>query len=174
MLVLLPLWSSYLVRVYAWRVILAKGGPLEWFFAQLGIPGVVLYPSDLAVLIVFTYIWLPYMILPIYAGLERIPGSFLEASGDLGARPTTTFRRVVFPLAFPAIVAGSIFTFSLTLGDYITPGLVSNTQFIGNVIYESQGVAGNIPFAAAYATIPVMIMAVYLLIARRFGAFDAL
>jgi putative spermidine/putrescine transport system permease protein len=174
MLVLLPLWSSYLVRVYAWRVILAKGGPLEWAFAQVGIPGVVLYPSDIAILIVFSYIWLPYMILPIYAGLERIPSSFLEASGDLGARPSTTFRRVVLPLAFPAVVAGSIFTFSLTLGDYITPELVSNSQFIGNVVYVNQGVAGNVPFAAAYATVPVMIMAVYLFIARRFGAFDAL
>jgi putative spermidine/putrescine transport system permease protein len=174
MLVLLPLWSSYLVRVYAWRVILAKGGPLEWAFAQIGIPGVVLYPSDIAILIVFSYIWLPYMILPIYAGLERIPSSFLEASGDLGARPGTTFRRVVLPLAFPAVVAGSIFTFSLTLGDYITPELVSNSQFIGNVVYVNQGVAGNVPFAAAYATVPVMIMAVYLFIARRLGAFDAL
>ena len=174
MLVLLPLWSSYLVRVYAWRVILARGGPLEWAFEQIGIPGVVLYPSDIAIPIVFSYIWLPFMILPIYAGLERIPSSFLEASGDLGARPGTTFRRVVLPLAFPAVVAGSIFTFSLTLGDYITPQLVSNSQFIGNVIYESQGVAGNIPFAAAYATIPVLVMAVYLLVARRFGAFDAL
>jgi putative spermidine/putrescine transport system permease protein len=174
MLVLLPLWSSYLVRVYAWRVILARGGPLEWAFEQIGIPGVVLYPSDIAIPIVFSYIWLPFMILPIYAGLERIPSSFLEASGDLGARPGTTFRRVVLPLAFPAVVAGSIFTFSLTLGDYITPGLVSNSQFIGNVIYESQGVAGNIPFAAAYATIPVLVMALYLLVARRFGAFDAL
>lgn len=174
MLVLLPLWSSYLVRVYAWRVILSQGGPLEWTLQQLGIPGVVLYPSDIAIPIVFAYIWLPYMILPIYAGLERIPGSFLEASSDLGARPGMTFRRVVLPLAFPAVVAGSIFTFSLTLGDYITPGLVSNSQFIGNVVYDSQGVAGNVPFAAAFATVPVFVMAVYLLIARRFGAFDAL
>jgi putative spermidine/putrescine transport system permease protein len=174
MLVLLPLWSSYLVRVYAWRVILSQGGPLEWTFRQLGIPGVVLYPSDLAIPIVFAYIWLPYMILPIYAGLERIPGSFLEASSDLGARPWMTFRRVILPLAFPAIVAGSIFTFSLTLGDYITPGLVSNSQFIGNVVYDSQGVAGNVPFAAAFATVPVLVMAVYLLVARRLGAFDAL
>ncbi len=174
MLVLLPLWSSYLVRVYAWRVILSQGGPLEWTLQQLGIPGVVLYPSDIAIPIVFAYIWLPYMILPIYAGLERIPSSFLEASSDLGARPVMTFRQVVLPLAFPAVVAGSIFTFSLTLGDYITPGLVSNSQFIGNVVYDSQGVAGNVPFAAAFATVPVFVMAVYLLIARRFGAFDAL
>ena len=173
-LVMLPLWSSYLVRVYAWRVILGQGGPFEWTFAQIGIPDVVLYPSDLAIPIVFTYIWLPYMILPIYAGLERLPTSLLEASGDLGARPWMTFRRVVLPLVFPAVVAGSIFTFSLTLGDYITPGLVSNSQFIGNVIYDSQGVSGNVPFAAAYATVPVLIMALYLVVARRLGAFDAL
>jgi putative spermidine/putrescine transport system permease protein len=174
MLVLLPLWSSYLVRVYAWRVILSQGGPLDWTFEQLGIPGVVLYPSDVAMVIVFAYIWLPYMILPIYAGLERIPSSMFEASGDLGARPTTTFRRVILPLAFPAVVAGSIFTFSLTLGDYITPGLISKSQFIGNVVFESQGVAGNVPFAAAYAMVPVVVMAIYLYLARRLGAFEAL
>ncbi len=173
-LVMLPLWSSYLVRVYAWRIILGPNGPLEWTASQLGLPGVVLYPSDLAIPIVFTHIWLPYMILPIYAGLERLPNSLLEASGDLGAKPVMTFRRVVLPLVFPAVVAGSIFTFSLTLGDYITPQLVSNSQFIGNVIYDSQGVAGNVPFAAAYATVPVMVMAIYLLVARRLGAFDAL
>lgn len=174
-LVMLPLWSSYLVRVYAWRVILSPGGPLEWTFDQLGIHGVVLYPSLAAIPIVFTYLWLPYMILPIYAGLERMPASLLEASGDLGARPWLTFRRIVLPLVLPAVVAGSIFTFSLTLGDYITPGLVSpSTQFIGNVIYDNQGVSGNIPFAAAYATVPVLIMAAYLWAARRLGAFDAL
>jgi putative spermidine/putrescine transport system permease protein len=173
-LIMLPLWSSYLVRVYAWRVILGPGGPFEWTFQQLGIPNVVLYPSDLAIPLVFTYIWLPYMILPIYAGLERVPSSLLEASGDLGARPWMTFRRVVLPLVIPAVVAGSIFTFSLTLGDYITPGLISKSQFIGNVIYESQGVAGNVPFAAAYAMAPVLIMAIYLFVARRLGAFDAL
>jgi putative spermidine/putrescine transport system permease protein len=173
-LVMLPLWSSYLVRVYAWRVILSQGGPFEWTLEQLGIRGVALYPSDLAIPIVFSYIWLPYMILPIYAGLERLPASLLEASGDLGARPLTTFRRVVLPLVFPAVVAGSIFTFSLTLGDYITPGLVSNSQFIGNVVYDSQGVSGNVPFAAAFATVPVAVMAIYLLVARRLGAFDAL
>ncbi|HEU4673552.1 MAG TPA: ABC transporter permease [Candidatus Limnocylindrales bacterium] len=174
MLVLLPLWSSYLVRVYAWRIILAQGGPLEWTFGQLGIPGVVLYPSDTAMWLVFSYIWLPYMILPLYAGFERIPRSVLEASADLGAGAATTFRRVILPLALPAIVAGSIFTFSLTLGDYITPTLVSNSQFIGNVVFESQGVAGNVPFAAAFATVPVIVMAVYLLVARRLGAFEAL
>jgi putative spermidine/putrescine transport system permease protein len=173
-LVLLPLWSSYLVRVYAWRVILAQGGPLEWGLAQIGLPGIAIYPSDLAIPIVFSYVWLPYMIVPIYAGLERIPGSLLEASGDLGARPGTTFRRVVLPLAFPAVVAGSIFTFALTLGDYITPVLVSNSQFIGNVIYLNQGVAGNVPFAAAFAVVPVLVMILYLLVARRLGAFEAL
>jgi putative spermidine/putrescine transport system permease protein len=124
--------------------------------------------------IVFSYIWLPYMILPMYAGFERIPGSLLEASADLGARGAATFRRIVLPLAVPAIVAGSIFTFSLTLGDYITPGLVSRSQFIGNVVYDSQGVAGNVPFAAAFATVPVAVMAIYLLVARRLGAFEAL
>ena len=124
--------------------------------------------------LVFSYIWLPYMILPLYAGLERIPSSLLEASHDLGARQATTFRRVILPLALPALAAGSIFTFSLTLGDYITPQLVSNSQFIGNVVYDSQGVANNIPFAAAFATVPVILMAVYLLIVRRLGAFEAL
>jgi putative spermidine/putrescine transport system permease protein len=173
-LVLLPLWSSYLVRVYAWRVILAQGGPLDWTFRRFGIEGVVLYPSDTAIWLVFSYIWLPYMILPIFAGLERIPGSLLEASADLGAHAGATFRRVILPLALPAVVAGSIFTFSLTLGDYITPVLVSNSQFIGNVVYTSQGVAGNVPFAAAFATVPIAVMALYLLAARRLGAFDAL
>jgi putative spermidine/putrescine transport system permease protein len=173
-LILLPLWSSYLVRVYAWRVILSPGGPLDWTFQQFGIQGVVLYPSDIAIWIVFSYIWLPYMILPMYAGFERIPGSLLEASADLGARGAATFRRIVLPLAIPAIVAGSIFTFSLTLGDYITPGLVSRSQFIGNVVYDSQGVAGNVPLAAAYATVPVVVMAIYLLVARRLGAFESL
>ena len=124
--------------------------------------------------IVFSYIWLPYMVLPIYAGLERIPSSLLEASADLGGRSSTTFRRIVLPLALPAIAAGSIFTFSLTLGDYITPSLVANSQFIGNVVYRNQGVSGNLPLAAAFATVPVLVMAVYLLIARRLGAFDAL
>ncbi len=130
--------------------------------------------SDVAGWIVFTYLWLPYMILPIYAGLERIPGSLLEASADLGGRHWLTFRRVILPLALPAVVAGSIFTFSLTLGDYITPPLVMNTQFIGNVIYTAQGVAGNVPLAAAYAYVPIVIMGIYLLIARRAGAFESL
>jgi putative spermidine/putrescine transport system permease protein len=169
MLVLLPLWSSYLVRVFAWRVLLSPGGPVESL-----LPGVKLYLTDTAMWIVFSYIWLPYMILPVYAGLERIPSSMLEASADLGARGLATFRRIVLPLALPAVAAGSIFTFSLTLGDYITPQLVANSQFIGNVVYDNQGVAGNVPFAAAFATVPVLIMALYLLAARRLGAFEAL
>ena len=172
--VLLPLWTSYLVRVFAWRTLLSKGGPVDWFFTQIGLPEVSLYNTEIALVIVFTYLRLPYMVLPIYAGLERIPSSLLEASADLGGRNATTFRRVVWPLALPAVAAGSIFTFSLTLGDYIAPQLVSNTQFIGNVVYDSQGVAGNIPFAAAFATIPVLIMGIYLLLMRRLGAFDAL
>jgi putative spermidine/putrescine transport system permease protein len=174
MLVLLPLWTSYLVRVYAWRVILSPGGPLDWTLGSIGIHGVSFYLTDVAMWIVFSYIWLPFMVIPIYAGLERIPSSLLEASADLGGRATTTFRRIVLPLALPAVAAGSIFTFSLTLGDYITPQLVSNSQFIGNVVYDNQGVAGNLPLAAAFATVPVIVMAVYLLIARRLGAFDAL
>ena len=169
MLVLLPLWSSYLVRVFAWRVLLSPGGPVESV-----LPGVKLYLTDAAMWLVFSYIWLPYMILPIYAGLERIPSTLLEASADLGGRGLTTFRRIVLPLALPALAAGSIFTFSLTLGDYITPPLVANSQFIGNVVFDNQGVAGNVPFAAAFATVPVLIMGLYLFVVRRLGAFEAL
>ncbi len=172
--VLLPLWTSYLVRVFAWRVIISKGGPLDWLFAQVGLAGVTLDKTELAMVVVFAYLWLPYMILPIYAGLERIPESLLEASSDLGARSGLTFRKVVLPLALPAVAAGSIFTFSLTLGDYITPNLIANSQFIGNVVYDSQGVAGNVPLAAAFATVPVLIMGLFLLVMRRFGAFEAL
>ncbi len=170
--VLLPLWSSYLVKVYAWYVILAQDGVLNWLLRPLGLSG----PGygDVATWLVFSYLWLPYMILPIYAGLQRIPESLLEASGDLGARAGTTFRRIVLPLAFPAVVAGSIFTFSLTIGDYIAPQIVSNTQFIGNVVYRNVGVAGDLPFAAAFATVPIAIMVGYLLIARRLGAFESL
>jgi putative spermidine/putrescine transport system permease protein len=174
MLCLLPLWASYLVRVYAWRVILAPNGPLDWTLGLVGLGPAGLYPSDLGVGIVFTYLWLPYMILPLYAGLERVPRSLLEASADLGARQVTTFRRIILPLVLPALAAGSIFTFSLTLGDYITPGLVSNNQFIGNIVFEQQGVSGNLPLAAAFALVPVAIMGVYLFIARRLGAFEAL
>jgi putative spermidine/putrescine transport system permease protein len=170
--ILLPLWSGYLVKVYAWRLILSQGGVLNWLLAPMGLHGPGY--SDVAVWLVESYIWLPYMIIPIYAGLERIPTSLLEASSDLGGRTGITLRRVILPLALPAVVAGSIFTFSLTLGDYITPTLVSNTRFIGNVVYDFVGVAGNQPLAAAYAMVPVTIMLVYLLIARRLGAFEAL
>jgi putative spermidine/putrescine transport system permease protein len=170
--VLMPLWASYLVKVYAWRVILSEDGILNWALSPLGIkgPGYGVFATWL----VFSYLWLPYMILPVYAGLERIPNSMLDASGDLGGRPWLTFRRVVLPLALPAVVAGSIFTFALTLGDYITPSLVSSTQFIGNVVFANVGVANNLPLAAAFATVPVVVMIVYLLIARRLGAFEAL
>jgi putative spermidine/putrescine transport system permease protein len=170
--ILLPLWSGYLVKVYAWRLILSEEGVLNWVLAPFGLKG----PGygEVAVWLVMSYLWLPYMIIPVFAGLERIPNSLIEASGDLGARASMTFRRVILPLAFPAVVAGSIFTFSLTLGDYITPTLVSGTQFLGNVIYSNVGVAGNQPLAAAYAFVPALVMSVYLLVARRLGAFEAL
>jgi putative spermidine/putrescine transport system permease protein len=170
--ILMPLWSSYLVKVYAWRIILQEDGLFNWLLSPFGLSGPGF--GDVATWLVFTYLWLPYMIFPIYAGLERLPDSLLEASSDLGARGWLTFRRVVMPIAFPAVVAGSIFTFSLSLGDYITPTLVSNTQFIGNVVYDNIGVAGNLPFAAAFATVPVVVMVAYLLLARRLGAFRAL
>ena len=170
--ILLPLWSGYLVKVYAWRLILSQNGLLNSVLDPFGLNGPGY--SDVAVWLVESYLWLPYMIVPIYAGLERIPGSLLEASSDLGGRAGITFRRVILPLALPAVAAGSIFTFSLTLGDYITPTLVSNTKFIGNVVYDFMGIAGNQPFAAAYAMVPVTIMLAYLLIARRLGAFEAL
>jgi putative spermidine/putrescine transport system permease protein len=168
--VLMPLWSSYLVKVYAWRTILSSGGVFDWALHPLGVKG----PGygNVAVWLVMSYLWLPYMILPIFAGLERISDSLLSASEDLGAGPWTTFRKVIFPLALPAIVAGSIFTFSLTLGDYITPQLVSNNQFIGNVVYSN--ITNNLPLASAFATVPVVIMIIYLLIARRLGAFEHL
>ena len=174
--VLIPLWSSYLVRVYAWRLILAHDGALNWALHGLGLPSAAVSYSNWAMWIVFSYIWLPFMILPVYTAIERIPDSYLEASRDLGARGFRTTRKVILPLALPGIVAGSIFTFSLTLGDYITPKLVGGTgsQFIGNVVYDAVGVANNVPFAAAYATVPLLVMAVYLLLARRAGAFDAL
>jgi putative spermidine/putrescine transport system permease protein len=172
--ILMPLFSSYLVRVYAWRLILDDQGALSWSLGKLGLHGVHLGFSQTAVLIVFVYLWLPFMVLPVYGALERIPGGLLEASGDLGGRGFATFRRVVLPLALPGVVAGSIFTFSLTLGDFLTPVLVGNTQFIGNVIYSDVGTAGNLPAAAAYATVPIGIMLVYLLIARRLGAFESL
>ena len=169
----LPLWISYLVRVYSWRIILADDGFLNWSLGFVGLsgPGPL---GDVPIAVVFSYIWLPYMILPLYAGLERIPQSLVEASSDLGGRAWMTFRRIVLPLAFPGLVAGSIFTFSLTLGDYITPTLFSGDQFIGNVVYGHVGVSGNVPFAAAYAIVPVAVISVYLVLARRLGAFEAL
>ena len=170
--VLMPLWSSYLVKVYAWRTILSTDGILNWTLDPLGLTGPGF--GTFATWLVFTYLWLPFMVIPIYAGLERLPDSMLAASGDLGARPWTTIRRVVLPLILPAVVAGSIFTFSMTLVDYITPQLVSSTQFIGNVVYANVGVANNLPLAAAFAAVPVVVMIVYLLIARRLGAFENL
>jgi len=173
--VLVPLWASYLARVYSWRLILQSDGVLNWTLAKAGLPSLGVGYSLWAMWIVFSYIWLPFMILPVFAAFERIPESMLEASADLGARAWTTTRRVVLPLALPGLVAGSIFTFSLTLGDFITPQLVGGgQQLIGNVVYSSVGIANNVPFAAAYACIPVAVMAVYLLIARRLGAFEAL
>jgi putative spermidine/putrescine transport system permease protein len=174
-MVLLPLWASYLVRVYAWQTILAHSGAINWWLNKLGLPDQNLSYTNWAMWIVFSYIWLPFMVLPVYAALERIPDSYLEASADLGARGFKTLRSVILPLALPGLVAGSIFTFALTLGDYITPALIGgpSSQFIGNVVYSFVGEA-NVPFAAAFATIPMLIMGVYLLIARRLGAFDAL
>ena len=186
--VMLPLWSSYLVKVYAWKLILAKEGIVTWAAEGLGlsmvlnavlsIPGIggnSLSTAPLGTFIVFVYIWLPYMILPMQAALERVPLSMLEASGDLGASRGQTLRRVVLPLALPGIIAGSIFTFSLTLGDYIIPQIVgTSARFIGLAVYQLQGTAGNIPLAAAFAMVPIVIMLIYLAIARRMGAFDAL
>ena len=169
--VLMPLWSSYLVKVFAWRGILSEEGVLNWFLDPLGLSG----PGYgmVAVWLVMTYIWLPYMIIPIYAGLERIPDTLLSASEDQGAKPFTTFRRVILPLALPAVIAGSIFTFSLTMGDFIAIDLIgSGEQFIGTLVYDNFGV--NLPFAAAFATIPVIVMIIYLLIARKLGAFEHL
>ena len=166
--VLLPLWSSYLVKVYAWRTMLSADGIVNWALEPLGLQGPGF--GNTAVWLVMSYLWLPYMILPIYAGLERIPNSLISASEDLGAAPFTTFRRVILPLVFPAVVAGSIFTFALTLGDYITPRLVSNNQFIGNVVFNN--IANNLPLASAFALVPVVVMIGYLLVARRLGAFE--
>jgi putative spermidine/putrescine transport system permease protein len=186
--VMLPLWSSYLVRVYAWKLILAKEGIATWLAGELhltwlldavlSIPvigGPSLSISYIGTFLVFVYIWLPFMILPVQAALERVPASLIEASADLGARPGQTFSTVIFPLALPGIVAGSIFTFSLTLGDYIIPQIVGNSRlFIGQAVYAQQGTAGNIPLAAAFTVVPIVIMGIYLTIAKRLGAFDAL
>ena len=186
--VMLPLWSSYLVKVYAWKLILAKEGILTWLFATLHLTpaldavlrlpvvgGNSLSVSYLGTFLVFVYVWLPYMILPVQAALERVPPSLLDASSDLGAAPRQTFRHVVLPLSVPGLVAGSIFTFSLTLGDYIIPQIVGSSRlFIGQAVYTQQGTAGNVPLAAAFTTVPILIMGVYLWAARRAGAFDAL
>ena len=170
--VVLPLWASYLVKIYAWRVILQGNGVIDWALEPFGISGPGLREVSNS-WIVLSYLWLPYMIVPIFAGLERIPESLLEASSDLGGRAGATFRRVVMPLALPAVVAGSIFTFSLTLGDYITPTMVSSTKFIGNVIYDNSSL-GSLPLAAAFSFVPIVIMIGYLIIARRMGAFESL
>jgi putative spermidine/putrescine transport system permease protein len=174
--VLIPLWSSYLVRVYVWRLILARDGVLNWSLEHVGLGAVNIGYSNWAMWIVFSYIWLPFMILPIWSAIERVPDSYIEASADLGARGWRTFRTVLFPLILPGIAAGSIFTFALTLGDFITPTLVggAGSDFIGNVVYQSVGIANNVPFAAAFATVPLVVMGIYLLVARRLGAFEAL
>lgn len=186
--VMLPLWSSYLVKVYAWKLILAKEGILTWIFDKLHLgwllDGVLALPiiggnslsvSYIGTFLVFVYIWLPYMILPTQAALERVPANLLEASSDLGATPNQTFRTVLLPLALPGIVAGSIFTFSLTLGDYIIPQIIGSSRlFIGQAVYAQQGTAGNVPLAAAFSVVPIVIMAIYLWIAKKQGAFDAL
>ena len=187
-LILLPLWSSYLVRVYAWKLILAKEGIIGWFATQTGtnglldaflqIPGVggtSLALSSFGIFIAFVYVWLPYMVIAIEAALERVPKSLLEASGDLGAKPRTTFRNVTWPLAFPGVVAGSIFTFSLTLGDFVVPTVLGNSQyFIGQAVLTLQGTSGNLPLAAALTVVPMLIMRMYLWFAKQLGAFDAL
>jgi len=186
--VMLPLWSSYLVKIYAWKLILAKEGILNWLFERLHLTWIIdawlaipvvggnsLSVSATGTFLVFVYVWMPFMILPIQAALERVPGNLIEASSDLGASPTQAFLTVIFPLALPGIVAGSIFTFSLTLGDYIIPQIIGTSRlFIGQAVYAHQGTAGNIPLAAAFTVVPVVIMGIYLWAARRMGAFDAL
>ena len=186
--IMLPLWSSYLVKIYAWKMILAKEGIVSWAAGSVGlqwlldgllglpvIGGPSLSVSYLGTFIVFVYVWLPFMILPMQAALERVPASLLEASADLGAEGRQTFRHVILPLAIPGVVAGSIFTFSLTLGDYIVPQIIGNSaNYIGMAVYQQQGTAGNIPLAAAFAVVPILIMIAYLGFARRLGAFDAL
>jgi putative spermidine/putrescine transport system permease protein len=175
-MVLLPLWSSYLVRIYAWRTILAHDGAINWALNGLGLPDQNIAYTNWAMWIVFSYVWLPFMVLPVYAALERIPESYLEASADMGAGGLRTLRSVILPLALPGVMAGSIFTFSLTLGDFITPLLVGgpSSSFIGNVVYDFIGINANVPFAAAFATVPVIVMGLYLTMARKLGAFEAL
>lgn len=186
--VMLPMWASYIVKAYAWTVLLAKGGVMYWTLERLGLLGVLeavlrlpgiggdtLATSNIGRFLVFTYIWLPFMILPIQAAIERVPANLLLASADLGARPLQTFRTVLWPLAFPGVVAGSIFTFSLTLGDYIIPQLVGPSGlYIGSMVYTLQGTIGNMPMAAAFTCVPIILITVYLALARRLGAFNAL
>ena len=186
--VMLPLWSSYLVKIYAWKLILAKEGIITWALAKLHllwlldawlslpiVGGNSLSISYTGTFIVFIYVWMPFMILPIQAALERVPGNLIEASADLGGHPAQTFRHVLFPLALPGIIAGSIFTFSLMLGDYIIPQIIGSSRlFIGQAVYAQQGTAGNIPLAAAFTVVPIVIMGLYLWMAKRQGAFDAL
>jgi putative spermidine/putrescine transport system permease protein len=186
--VLLPLWSSYLIRVYSWKLILAQEGIISWFLDKLGLSEVLdavltvpliggpsLSLSYLGMFLTFVYVWLPYMILPIQTALERVPRSLIDASGDLGARPGETFLRVILPLVIPGVVAGSIFTFSLTLGDFIVPAVLGNSSFfIGMAVLSFQGSSGNIPLAAAFTVVPIVIMILYLLGAKRTGAFEAL
>jgi putative spermidine/putrescine transport system permease protein len=186
--VMLPMWTSYLVKVYAWRLILAKQGIASWGLATVGLDGALervlgipvvggpsLASSYLGLFVVFVYMWLPFMILPLAAALERVPASLLQASADLGATPRQTFRHVVLPLALPGLAAGSIFTFSLTLGDYIIPSVVGAPgYFIGMMVYQQQGTAGNLPLAAAFSIVPIVLISLYLTLAKRLGAFDAL
>ena len=188
LLIMLPLWSSYLVKVYAWKLILAKEGIISWLATELhltwALEGLLAIPiiggpslsfSYIGTFLVFCYVWLPFMILPTQAALERVPGNLLEASADLGAEPGQTFRTVILPLALPGLIAGSIFTFSLTLGDYIIPQIIGNSSFfLGQAVYTLQGTAGNIPLAAAFSVVPIIVMLIYLSIAKRMGAFDAL
>ena len=186
--VMMPLWSSYLVKIYAWKLLLAKEGAISWVAARLGLTGLLdawlalpvvggpsLSVSYTGMTLVFVYLWLPFMILPVQAALERVPANLIEASADLGAPPATTFRTVILPLALPGIVAGAIFTFSLTLGDYIVPQIVGTSALVlGQAVYTLQGTAGNIPLAAAFAVVPILVMGVFLVVAKRTGAFDAL
>ncbi|RFO98917.1 spermidine/putrescine ABC transporter permease [Rhodoferax lacus] len=186
--IMLPMWASYIVKAYAWTVLLAQGGAIYWLFTQAGLLGLLeavlripvlggdtLATSNLGRFLVFTYIWLPFMVLPIQAAIERVPSNLLLASSDLGARPWQTFRTVLWPLAFPGVVAGSIFTFSLTLGDYIIPQLIGPSGlFIGNMVYTLQGTIGNLPLAAAFTCVPIVLITIYLSMARRLGAFNAL
>ena len=186
--VMLPMWASYIVKTYAWTVILSQEGILYWLFNHLGLTGALesllqlpiiggntLATSNLGRFMVFTYIWLPFMILPIQAALERVPTNLLQASADLGAKPAQTFRKVLLPLVFPGVVAGSIFTFSLTLGDYIIPQLIGPSGlYIGTMVYTMQGSVGNMPLAAAFTVVPIVLIFIYLALAKRAGAFDAL